>query len=157
MREIRMVLSLGQRWALLVPGAVITAVGIALIAVDVSPFGLGAGPVLLFMGFYSARFATVLTPHGLTLKAFTTRHFAWGEIAAVEAKHTLGTWYVRLTLTSGRRVRVRVPLDGPGQRDPDFHAKVATIWHWREAGVAAARQAYLQAYPQQPTPPQPYA
>lgn len=150
MHEIRMVLSLGQRMVPLVTGAVLTVFGVVGLAVDIPPVGFGTGLVFVGIGLYSAKFAAVLTPHGIIVKGLTTQRFAWGEIAAVEARSMLGGRHVRLTLVTGRKVRMRVPISAPLQRDPEFDAKVATIWHWWQAGIATARQ----WHPQAPVPPQ---
>lgn len=145
-----MVLSLGQRMILLVTGVVLTAAGALGLALGFTPAGLVTGPIFLALGLYAANFAAVLAPHGITVKGLTTQRFAWGEIAAVEAKSLLGGRHVRLTLVSGRKVRMRVPISAPLQRDPEFDAKVATIWQWWQAGIAATQQ----WHPQTPVPPQ---
>ncbi|MDI2129372.1 hypothetical protein [Yinghuangia seranimata] len=168
MNEIRMVLAPQQRVMFLVLGGVFLALGALNVALGLSPVGvvpLAVGVIQFVYYFWFASFHTTLTPWGLVAKGFTQQSWAWGEIAMVEGKGLLGGRYVRLTLTSGKRKRIRVPISALGQRDPEFDAKLAAIWQWWQAGVAQMygqqpyvqpgfpQQQYPQQYPQQYAPP----
>lgn len=130
MHEIRMVLGLRQRFMWLVLGIVFTVLGVYMLIIEERPLFLVLAVLQFVLFFWSARFATVLHPHGLTAVGLRTRRLAWQEIANIEAKSLIGTRGVRLTLVGGRRMRLRVPATGGGANDPEFDVKLATIWQW---------------------------
>lgn len=157
MHEIRMGLSFRQRLPYLAGGGALTVLGVVSIVYDGVPTSLVPGVVMLVTFFASAGWGAVLTPHGLTAKGFTTRHFAWAEIAHVEVAPFLGTQTVRLTLANGKRTRLRAPIDSWGARDPEFPAKATAIWQWWAAATgrtAPPGGPAPQPWPQQGMPQQ---
>ncbi|MEU8133038.1 PH domain-containing protein [Streptodolium elevatio] len=139
MHEIRMVLGLRQRFMWLVLGIVFALLGVYMLIIEESYFFLVLAVLQVALFFWSARFSTVVHADGLTAVGLRTRRLAWQDIANVEAKSLLGTRGVRLTLVSGRRVRLHVPATGGGANDPDFDVKLATISQWW--AVATGRMA----------------
>lgn len=164
MHEIPMGLKFNQRMPYLAAGTGLTILGVVTLTLGQYATSLVPGVILLVGFFLSGRWGAVLTPHGLVAKGFTTRHFAWQEIAHVEVSSFMFTKTVRLTLVDGRRTRLRAPVDSWGSRDPEFPAKATTIWQWWAAatgrtapyGAPGPQPWPQQGAPQPGMPPQPF-
>ncbi|WTW96742.1 PH domain-containing protein [Streptomycetaceae bacterium NBC_01309] len=101
---------------------------------------MAAGQVAL-IGL-SFRFATVLTERGVTAVGLLTRRFAWDDIAEIEVVRRHGSFMAQLTLTDGRKRRLRVPVAGSSFSENAFYGNVHTIWtHWTAATGRAPAEA----------------
>lgn len=131
MQTIEYRITSSQRMFFLWIGGAITALGLLLLALGtVSVIQLVLGPVLIGYYFLFARFGSTLSASGIRAHGLTTQDFAWHDIADIDTTNFLGSTMVRLRLTNGRKVRLRAPVTGPLQRDPEFGQKLATIRHW---------------------------
>jgi hypothetical protein len=130
--EIKYRLLPSQRVMYVVLGGIWIALGVVqLIAIrHTLPFGLLVGFVLVSYYFLFARFGADLTPSGLTLHGIRTRRIPWHDIADVQLGSILGSEVVKVRLRTGRTRRLRAPLTGFAQADPEFREKAATIRHW---------------------------
>ncbi len=88
--------------------------------------GLLWGGVLVLMSTCGA----TIDGTGVHLRGLTRQTVPWEQIQDVEVSPVLGSQQVRLRLAGGGTKRLRAPITGPLQRDPEFDGKVATIRHW---------------------------
>lgn len=74
-----------------------------------------------------------LTPDALHVHNLPARTIRWPDITAVSTDRSLGSTYVIVWETSGRRTRLRAPTTGLLAWDRDFEAKYQTIATWHQA------------------------
>jgi hypothetical protein len=94
------------------------------------PYQLIIAPIFFSYYFIFARFGVDLAPSGLTLHGLRTPRIPWEDIADITLGNFLGSEFVKVRLRTGRTRRLRAPVTGPLQNDPDFREKAATIRHW---------------------------
>jgi hypothetical protein len=140
MTEIQYVLSQRQRLLYLVIGGVMAAVGALDVAVGGSSTFLIVGIVIAAYYFIFGLFSATLRPDGIELRGLTRQRVEWQRIQGIETSNVLGTTTVKLRLVGGGSKRLRAPVRGFGQPDPEFDAKLATIHQWWQhyAGQPAA-------------------
>lgn len=157
MHEIPVMFRVRQRAPYLVIGLVCVGIGIASAATGGSAALVPVGAIFVALFFVSASWGIVLTRDGLTRKVgLPARIVRWHEIERIDAPRRLGGTTVKLTLMSGRRVRLPTPVSGKRSGDPDFDAALATILLWwsaankrmtAEEAELEARRAGLPAFP----------
>ena len=74
-----------------------------------------------------------LTPQALRVHSLSPRTIPWPDIDSVTADRVLGTTYVIVTETSGRRTRLRAPCTGLLAWDGAFDRKHQTLVDWHQA------------------------
>ncbi len=137
MNEIRYDLSVGQRMIYLIAGIVMVAAGVlATLAGRFSIF-LVIGLVFIAYFFLFAKFGATIDTTGVHVRGLSTKHIPWQQIQGVETFSMLGTKGVKLVLAGGGSKKLRAPITGIGQKDPEFDTKVATIRQWWQHYTAA--------------------
>lgn len=74
-----------------------------------------------------------LTPQGLHVRSLYPRVIAWPYIDSFRTSRLLGTTYLIVQETSGRRTRLRAPYTGLLAWDRDFDTKYQTLAAWHQA------------------------
>ncbi|HXA59759.1 MAG TPA: hypothetical protein VNW94_11405, partial [Streptosporangiaceae bacterium] len=122
--------------------------------------GLGALFLLIAaMGvgqfFWIGTFGVEVTPHGITLRGYTRRYFAWNQIARIYGGNfMIGQRRTYFQLTNGAAIRSWAPMNYWSMPDAAFDQKVATLQQWH-AHFAMGGQPPQQQYGPQLGTPQP--
>lgn len=129
---------------------------LAVVDVTLGVITLVIAALFFFEYFWFGKFGITATPQGVTLHGYTTRQFAWHEIASIGASRGLARRTV-LRLTNGSKKRARAPMHYWSMPDPHFDEKIAALQQWHQyfsGGPQQARQAPQGRYGGYPSGPQ---
>jgi hypothetical protein len=102
-----------------------------LLALVYSPYvGLAYFALVEVLGVCAIPFGVTLTADGIVMRGFKRQLIPWQAIRYIDTYSLLGGHTVRLNLFDGKKKRLRAPVSGWGQKDPEFAAKKATIHQW---------------------------
>jgi hypothetical protein len=129
MQEIRYTVTSRERAFYLVFAALVIGLGALYVSSGI-PVGFPLFVALYLVNLLvTMRHHTVLTPQGITWRRLGTQHLDWHDIATIRRRKVGGAVGVELRLTDGSVKNLAVPRSSRMLRDPQFDAKLATIWN----------------------------